>query len=173
MIEERGRDRARKRQAGLWRPRGCSTNAAFTRHRSANLTDRSADSIPPAPQKDHFSAGAARWRSGYAEDCKSLHAGSIPARASTQFRDLYQSLSLFRKRRDSAGFQRFRRHSSVSWRRIKTGFWGQMTQSLCGLWACQCGGPIAAPDVRSSTSYQKGNSTQSGPDTSAQTRSGP
>ena len=24
----------------------------------------------------------ARWRSGYAEDCKSLHAGSIPARAS-------------------------------------------------------------------------------------------
>ena len=25
----------------------------------------------------------ARWRSGYAEDCKSLHAGSIPARAST------------------------------------------------------------------------------------------
>src|SRR6185312_4415364 len=25
---------------------------------------------------------AARWRSGYAEDCKSLHAGSIPARAS-------------------------------------------------------------------------------------------
>src|SRR5687768_14711407 len=29
------------------------------------------------------SAAAARWRSGYAEDCKSLHAGSIPARAST------------------------------------------------------------------------------------------
>ncbi len=27
--------------------------------------------------------GEARWRSGYAEDCKSLHAGSIPARAST------------------------------------------------------------------------------------------
>ena len=26
---------------------------------------------------------SARWRSGYAEDCKSLHAGSIPARAST------------------------------------------------------------------------------------------
>src|SRR5215207_4887913 len=26
----------------------------------------------------------ARWRSGYAEDCKSLHAGSIPARASTR-----------------------------------------------------------------------------------------
>src|SRR4029079_7754042 len=27
----------------------------------------------------------ARWRSGYAEDCKSLHAGSIPARASNSF----------------------------------------------------------------------------------------
>lgn len=26
---------------------------------------------------------AARWRSGYAEDCKSLYAGSIPARASS------------------------------------------------------------------------------------------
>ena len=32
--------------------------------------------------------GEARWRSGYAEDCKSLHAGSIPARASTsRFRE--------------------------------------------------------------------------------------
>src|SRR3546814_13639640 len=29
-----------------------------------------------------FPASEARWRSGYAEDCKSLHAGSIPARAS-------------------------------------------------------------------------------------------
>ena len=29
----------------------------------------------------------ARWRSGYAEDCKSLHAGSIPARASTSCED--------------------------------------------------------------------------------------
>lgn len=28
------------------------------------------------------SLSEARWRSGYAEDCKSLHAGSIPARAS-------------------------------------------------------------------------------------------
>src|SRR5690606_41901334 len=27
--------------------------------------------------------GPARWRRGNAEDCKSLHAGSIPARAST------------------------------------------------------------------------------------------
>jgi hypothetical protein len=36
--------------------------------------------IPP------ISPAAARWRSGYAEDCKSLHAGSIPARASTQYR---------------------------------------------------------------------------------------
>ena len=25
----------------------------------------------------------ARWQNGYAEDCKSLYAGSIPARAST------------------------------------------------------------------------------------------
>ena len=36
----------------------------------------------------------ARWRSGYAEDCKSLHAGSIPARASNhlEMSDLEQSL---------------------------------------------------------------------------------
>lgn len=33
----------------------------------------------------------ARWRSGYAEDCKSLHAGSIPARASiSASRDLHR-----------------------------------------------------------------------------------
>ena len=42
---------------------------------------------------------SARWRSGYAEDCKSLHAGSIPARASTpldfsfNFNDLRKELS--------------------------------------------------------------------------------
>lgn len=28
----------------------------------------------------------ARWQNGYAEDCKSLYAGSIPARASNIFR---------------------------------------------------------------------------------------
>ena len=27
----------------------------------------------------------ARWQNGYAEDCKSLYAGSIPARASIRF----------------------------------------------------------------------------------------
>ena len=32
--------------------------------------------------------GVARWRSGYAEDCKSLHAGSIPARASISRRGI-------------------------------------------------------------------------------------
>ena len=37
--------------------------------------------------------GEARWRSGYAEDCKSLHAGSIPARASTS-RKLCESAAL-------------------------------------------------------------------------------
>ena len=36
-----------------------------------------------APRTCLFPPSAARWRSGYAEDCKSLHAGSIPARAST------------------------------------------------------------------------------------------
>ena len=40
--------------------------------------------------------GEARWRSGDAEDCKSLHAGSIPARASTS---LYMANFLDRPRR--------------------------------------------------------------------------
>ena len=31
-----------------------------------------------------YSAVGASWRRGYAEDCKSLHAGSIPAEASIQ-----------------------------------------------------------------------------------------
>ncbi len=30
-------------------------------------------------------SGGASWRSGYAEDCKSLHPGSIPGEASTHF----------------------------------------------------------------------------------------
>ena len=33
----------------------------------------------------HRMGSEARWRSGDAEDCKSLYAGSIPARASTSF----------------------------------------------------------------------------------------
>jgi hypothetical protein len=37
----------------------------------------------PRPRAKARASPAARWRSGYAEDCKSLHAGSIPARAST------------------------------------------------------------------------------------------
>ena len=46
-----------------------------------------APSLGPAPvdsqaKAAHLARAAARWRSGYAEDCKSLHAGSIPARAS-------------------------------------------------------------------------------------------
>ena len=41
----------------------------------------------------------ARWRSGYAEDCKSLHAGSIPARAST----FPPALSISGRRRPESG----------------------------------------------------------------------
>lgn len=33
----------------------------------------------------------ARWESGYPEDCKSLHAGSIPARASSARPDLFHA----------------------------------------------------------------------------------
>lgn len=33
-------------------------------------------------EKPSICAATARWRSGYAEDCKSLHPGSIPGRAS-------------------------------------------------------------------------------------------
>lgn len=36
--------------------------------------------MPPA--RDHIAAAEASWRSGYAEDCKSLHPGSIPGEAS-------------------------------------------------------------------------------------------
>src|SRR5437868_8855138 len=43
---------------------------------SAGLDGQAKLGESPAPTR-------ARWRSGYAEDCKSLHAGSIPARAST------------------------------------------------------------------------------------------
>ena len=42
-----------------------------------------AGELPLGARGLRVSAGLARWRSGYAEDCKSLHAGSIPARAST------------------------------------------------------------------------------------------
>src|SRR5437868_14088473 len=42
---------------------------------SAGLDGQAKLGESPAPTR-------ARWRSGYAEDCKSLHAGSIPARAS-------------------------------------------------------------------------------------------
>ena len=35
------------------------------------------------PVKVSHSAVLARWQSGYAEDCKSLYVGSIPARASS------------------------------------------------------------------------------------------
>ena len=35
----------------------------------------------------------ARWRSGYAPDCKSVYAGSIPARASTNFTQKSQALA--------------------------------------------------------------------------------
>jgi hypothetical protein len=44
----------------------------------------------------------ARWRSGYAEDCKSLHAGSIPARASTPSTPLPhgRSMALIAQSRD-------------------------------------------------------------------------
>src|SRR5690349_21857755 len=45
--------------------------------RAAGLTGQGADACIAAPPKR-----GARWRSGHAEDCKSLHAGSIPARAS-------------------------------------------------------------------------------------------
>ena len=56
--------------------RQCSGGVHGPRLAPRRLT---AKPIPP------ISPAAARWRSGYAEDCKSLHAGSIPARASTQF----------------------------------------------------------------------------------------
>ena len=47
-----------------------------------------------APYRRSASAGLseASWRSGYAEDCKSLHPGSIPGEASTfDFRDAFPS----------------------------------------------------------------------------------
>jgi hypothetical protein len=34
------------------------------------------------PRRTHIAAAEASWRSGYAEDCKSLHPGSIPGEAS-------------------------------------------------------------------------------------------
>jgi hypothetical protein len=46
----------------------------------------------------------ARWRSGYAEDCKSLHAGSIPARASIHISRLRSLVSFGKKWRGSAPF---------------------------------------------------------------------
>src|SRR5690606_7242956 len=52
---------------------------------SANASQRRRQANGRCAPRPH-SLGArvpARWRSGYAEDCKSLHAGSIPARAST------------------------------------------------------------------------------------------
>ena len=47
--------------------------------------------------------GSARWRSGDAADCKSVYAGSIPARASTPFSDCEPAaLSLGRFCRNAA-----------------------------------------------------------------------
>ena len=37
--------------------------------------------------------GTASWRSGYAEDCKSLHPGSIPGEASNKINDLLNGTS--------------------------------------------------------------------------------
>ena len=50
------------------------------------------------PVKVSHSAVLARWQSGYAEDCKSLYVGSIPARASSFLVQIYalsQSLAPF------------------------------------------------------------------------------
>ena len=50
-------------------------------------------------------AGEASWRSGYAEDCKSLHPGSIPGEASKA--NVLLSVTLLRRSlkaaRDSGG----------------------------------------------------------------------
>ena len=40
-----------------------------------------------------YQSPMARWRSGYAEDCKSLYAGSIPVRASILIR--FKSFIIF------------------------------------------------------------------------------
>jgi hypothetical protein len=41
----------------------------------------------------------ASWRSGYAEDCKSLHPGSIPGEASNKINDLLSKTSAGKKPR--------------------------------------------------------------------------
>ena len=46
----------------------------------------------------------ARWRSGYVEDCKSSHAGSIPARASTRILGLRSPALFYGMWRASAPF---------------------------------------------------------------------
>lgn len=48
-------------------------------------SDCTANSGLTGHKKAHKCALPARWRSGDAEDCKSLHPGSIPGRASTKF----------------------------------------------------------------------------------------
>ena len=53
------------------------------RHSSKDEPTGSKGLTRRAPSRQSASLSPARWRSGYAEDCKSLHAGSIPARAST------------------------------------------------------------------------------------------
>src|SRR5690606_33858916 len=55
---------------------------------------RKADHLPGLTDGQRRSA--ARWRSGYAEDCKSLHAGSIPARASIPYQNRFHFLTLCR-----------------------------------------------------------------------------
>ncbi len=55
-------------------------------------------------QKTSEIRAVARWRSGYAEDCKSLHAGSIPARASTHIRKVKSPLLFAMSWRSSARF---------------------------------------------------------------------
>ena len=50
--------------------------------KSANFFPVAVDDLPKVMQLRGPCHTEARWRSGYAEDCKSLHAGSIPARAS-------------------------------------------------------------------------------------------
>ena len=68
------------------------SNATGRRKRSGSMNRRAfiavsgLTPVDPSWRLVHLSRpcslGAARWRSGHAEDCKSLHAGSIPARAS-------------------------------------------------------------------------------------------
>lgn len=55
--------------------------------------------------KTRTSLPSARWQNGHAEDCKSLYAGSIPARASNyQFADIHHSSHTFTKALQTQGF---------------------------------------------------------------------